>query len=204
MTPAPGNHEARRHDVSEAVWRVLVKDGFVGLRLRAVAEEMQASTGLLTHYFPNKRALLRHALEVLEQRTQKRGRRAAPTDGTPPPAEGLAMLRAVVLDMLPLTPDSTTSNRIWVGAWDAALTDPESAADHARRYERSRQRLGQHIAAAQLTGELPNTSDPQHVAATVHAFVLGLVVQALFAPEQFPPERQIAMTDDFLSHLSHR
>lgn len=202
MAPAPGNHEARRHDVSEAVWRVLVKDGFGGLRLRAVAAEMDASTGLLTHYFPTKRALLHHALEVLERRTQDRRRRAAPTDGSPPPAAGLPMLRAVVLDMLPLTPESTASNRIWVGSWDVALTDPESAADHARRYERSRERLGEHIVTAQLIGELPEAPAVEDVAATVHAFVLGLVVQTLLAPEQFPPERQIALTDDFLSSLS--
>ena len=37
--PAPGDHEARRRDVSQAVWRVLAARGFGGLRLRAVAAE---------------------------------------------------------------------------------------------------------------------------------------------------------------------
>jgi AcrR family transcriptional regulator len=52
MPRTKGDHEARRRDVSEAVWRVLVAHGFGGLTMRAVAAELDASTGLLTHYFP--------------------------------------------------------------------------------------------------------------------------------------------------------
>ncbi len=70
--PARGDHDARRRDVSEAVWRVLAEHGFGGLTLRAVAAEMGASTGLLTHYFPNKRALVAHALDVADERTASR------------------------------------------------------------------------------------------------------------------------------------
>ena len=70
--PAPTDHDARRRDVSEAVWRVLARHGFGGLTLRAVAAEMGASTGLLTHYFPSKDALVRHALTVAEARTATR------------------------------------------------------------------------------------------------------------------------------------
>ncbi|WP_258040274.1 helix-turn-helix domain-containing protein, partial [Streptomyces sp. SM9] len=76
MTPARGDHDARREDVSEAVWRVLAARGFGGLTLRAVAGEMGATTGLVTHYFPSKRALVRHALEVLDRRSAGRPRPA--------------------------------------------------------------------------------------------------------------------------------
>ncbi|MGW2541257.1 TetR/AcrR family transcriptional regulator, partial [Kitasatospora sp. NPDC001574] len=72
MTPARGDHEARRTEVSQAVWGVLSTRGFEGLTLRAVAAEMGASTGLLTHYFPSKKALVAHALDVLERRSGAR------------------------------------------------------------------------------------------------------------------------------------
>lgn len=120
--PAPGDHDARRRDVSVAVWSVLAARGFGGLTLRAVATEMGASTGLLTHYFPTKRALLRHA-------------------------------------------------------------------------------LGDHIQAAQRTGRLPAAADPGELAATAAAFAHGLVVQALFAPGEFPPDLQARLLDTFLSAL---
>ncbi len=171
---------------------MLVTRGFGALTLRAVAAEMDASTGLLTHYFPNKRALLRTALEILAQRSEERPRRTAPT-------EGLAALRTALLDVLPLTPESAAANRIWVSSWDVALADPELAADHAGRYRRSRERLAVHVAAAQRRGELPTTTATEDLAAAAQGFALGLVVQALFAPAEFPAERQIKLLDDWLA-----
>ena len=79
MPRTKGDHEARRRDVSAAVWQVMAARGFAGLTLRAVAAELGATTGLLTHYFPTKRALVEYALDLLEQRTTARPRREAGT-----------------------------------------------------------------------------------------------------------------------------
>ncbi|MEV6524707.1 TetR/AcrR family transcriptional regulator [Longispora sp. NPDC051575] len=195
MPPARGDHEARRRDVSEAVWRVLAQRGFGGLTLRAVAAEMDASTGLLVHYFPNKRALVGHALDVLFERTEAR-------DRFEPPAEGLASLRSGLCDILPLTGDEPAMSRIWVGSWDVALSDPELGAEQARRYARSRDKLQVHVEAAQRRGELPAGADPSDVAATAQSFALGVVVQALLDPAAFPAERQVSLLDEFLAGLA--
>jgi len=192
--PARGDHEARRRDVSAAVWSVLAARGFGGLTLRAVATEMGASTGLLTHYFPTKRALVRHALDIAEERTDERERRV--------PAEaGLEALRAALLDVLPLTPDATAMSRVWVSFWDGALGDPALAARQKLRYELWRARLRRHIEAAQRTGALPASAAPGELAATAAAFAHGLVVQALFAPGDFPPDLQARLLDTFLVAL---
>lgn len=192
MPRTKGDHEARRREVSEAVWRVLAAHGFGGLTLRAVATELGATTGLLTHYFPAKRDLVAHALEVLEQRTDSRPRRAA--------GAGLGAVRAVLLDVLPLTAEATATNRIWVSSWDTALADPALSGEYALKYGRSRDKLRDLVAAAQELGELP-PGDPARIAAGAQSFVLGLVVQALFAPEAFSPARQIELLDDYLAGL---
>jgi AcrR family transcriptional regulator len=192
--PARGDHEARRRDVSEAVWRVLAAHGFGGLTLRAVAAEMGASTGLLTHYFPTKRALVTYALKVAEERTATRVRRIAPEPG-------LAALRAALLDVLPLTPESTAMNRIWVSSWDGALGDPDLATVERARYVRWRRLLRPHVDAARQRGELPATADPEDLVAIAAAFAHGLVVQALFDPRRFPKSRQVALLDQFLAGL---
>ncbi|MEV0255765.1 TetR/AcrR family transcriptional regulator [Streptomyces sp. NPDC050732] len=192
MPPAPGDREARREDVSEAVWQVLADKGFGGLTLRAVAAAMGVSTGMLMHYFPTKRALLTHALDLLEKRTAERPRRTRP-------APGLATVRAMLLDILPLTPGDTARNRVWVGSWDLSLADDELAAEQAGRYERLRATLRPHLEAARDLGELPAGADPEQLAATAVAFTHGLVVQALFAPDRFSVERQTALLDGFLA-----
>ncbi|WP_330342102.1 TetR/AcrR family transcriptional regulator [Streptomyces sp. NBC_00557] len=195
MPRTKGDHEGRRRDVSEAVWRVMATRGFAGLTLRAVAAELGATTGLLTHYFPTKRALLEHALDLLEQRTMARPRRQTGT--------GLTAFRDALLDILPLTPEATDSNRIWVSSWDAALSDPALSADYARKYAQSRDRLSRCAAAAQELGELP-PGDTAPLAAAAQAFVLGLAVQALLDPAAFPPQRQIELLDDYLATLTAR
>ncbi|WP_371604644.1 TetR family transcriptional regulator [Streptomyces sp. NBC_01220] len=193
MSRTKGDHEARRRDVSEAVWQVMAARGFAGLTLRAVAAELGATTGLLTHYFPTKQALVEYALDLLEQRTLSRPRRNS--------GRGLAALRDALLDILPMTPESTDGNRIWVSSWDAALADPDLSAGHARKYAAGRDRLTDRVAAAQELGELP-PGNPADVAAGAQSFVLGLVVQALFAPTVFPPQRQIQLLDDYLGALT--
>ncbi|MFI7617846.1 TetR/AcrR family transcriptional regulator [Nonomuraea terrae] len=193
MPRTKGDQEARRRDVSAAVWQVMATRGFAGLTLRAVAAELGATTGLLTHYFPTKQTLVEYALDLLEQRTASRPRRHA--------GNGLAALRDALLDILPLTPEATDSNRIWVSSWDAALSDPDLSTGYARKYGQSRDRLSERVAAAQELGEL-SPGDPVRIAVGAQSFILGLVVQALFDPVAFPPQRQVELLDDYLATLT--
>lgn len=190
--PARTDHDARRRDVSEAVWRVLAEHGFGGLTLRAVAAEMGASTGLLTHYFPSKQALVRHALEIAAKRTDARPRLDA--------APGFDGLRRAILDVLPLSAESATMNRIWVGSWDGALVDTERNAGERARYRHWRGTLKTLVADAQQRGELRD-GDPDDLVAIIAAFTHGLVVQALFDPRTFPRTRQQKLADQFLESL---
>lgn len=189
MPPAKGDHGARRRDVSEAVWRVLAAHGFGQLTLRAVAAEMGVSTGLLTHYFPTKRALVQHAHEIATERSLTRLH-------TTPPAPGLPALRTALLDVLPLTPESTAMNRVWVSFWDAAIGDPELGASETVRYERWRGKLRPLVLDALARGEISGSAEDLVV--TASAFTHGLVVQALFDPERFPPARLVELLDSFL------
>jgi AcrR family transcriptional regulator len=195
MAPPRGDHDARRRAVSEAVWRVLADRGFGQLTLRAVAAEMGVSTGLLTHYFPTKRALVQYAHGVAEERTSTRVLRAAPEQGLP-------ALRSALLDVLALTPEAVAMNRVWVSFWDAAIGDPELAATETARYERWRGKLRPHVETAVRLGHITGPVDD--VVVTVAAFAHGLVVQALFDPDRFPPDRQTQLLDDFLRNTTCR
>jgi AcrR family transcriptional regulator len=193
--PARGDHEARRRDVSRAVWRVLASDGFADLTLRAVAAEMGVSTGLLTHYFPSKKALVRHALEVAHEYTEERKRRI-------PEGAGLPALRAALLDVLPLTDQIVELSRVWVSFWDAALADEELGAKELLRYEGWRGLLRPHVEAAVREGQLSPQTNIDDVVVEASAFAHGLVVQALFDPGRFPPERQVRLVDSYIARLT--
>lgn len=192
--PAKGDHEARRADVAAAVWRVLAEHGFGGLTMRAVAAELGASTGLLTHYFAGKQELVRYAHEVAANRTDTRPR-------VEPDAPGLAALRVALLNVLPLTPDTVAMSRVWVSFWDAALGDPSLNEAQRMRYEHWRERLRTCVEEAQSRDELPADVNASDTAIEAAAFAHGLVVQALFDPTRLPPERQLTLLDAFLAGL---
>ncbi|GAA3557667.1 TetR/AcrR family transcriptional regulator [Kribbella ginsengisoli] len=194
--PAKLDHEARRRDVSAAVWRVLAAEGFGGLTLRAVAAELNATTGLVTHYFPSKQALIVHALELAEART----RALVPATENP---RGLEALKQALAAVLPLTPEATELNRVWVSSWDAALADPELRIMEMSRYTRWRARLKPLVLQAQQDGDLP-PGNPNDLVAGLAAFTHGLVVQALFDPRAFPHKRLRQLLDAHLEALTPR
>ena len=193
--PVTVDHDVRRREVAEAVWRVLADTGFAGLNLRAVAQEMGATTGLLTHYFPSKRELVQHALDVVHERTLPR------MDGAEGPVGGVPGLRTRLQAVLVSDEESTVLSRVWVGFWDLALADAELGLAEAARYERWRDRLRPLVDEAIAAGELAAGRDRETVVDVLTAFTHGLVVQALFDPDRFPVDRQYAVLDELLRCL---
>jgi len=192
--PVAVDHDVRRREVAEAVWRVLAATGFAGLSLRAVARELGATTGLLTHYFASKRELVAHALEVVHRRTAARMEEAETPDRG---VEGLRVrLRGVLVD----DEEATILSKVWVGFWDLALADVELGLVEAARYERWRDRLRPLVDEAMAAGELA-ARDRETVVDVLTAFTHGLVVQALFDPERFPAMRQYAVLDELINAL---
>ncbi len=192
--PTRGDHDARREDVSEAVWQVLARCGVGGLTIRSVAAEMGATTGLVSHYFPTKKALIAHARSVAELRTTQLHRR-------PSPEPGLAALRNAILDVLALTPEMVAMSKAWVSFWDAAIGDAELSAGETIRYEKWRQRLRLIVIEAQERLELDPELSPDDFSVIIGAFAHGLVVQSLFDAERFSPKRQTALVDRFLAQI---
>lgn len=189
----PDAYQRRREDVAAAVWRVLDQAGFAGLSMRAVARELDATTGIVTHYFPTKWELTSFALALLSERSGSRERRRAP--------HGRDALRAALLDMLPLDDTSRAANRIWVSSWDAALADERHASEHAERYRASRAKVASLVADA-LPAASRDDERVDRVTEALHSFALGMTVQAVLDPAAYPPERQTALLDALLArHL---
>lgn len=155
---------------------------------------MGATTGLVSHYFPTKRALIAHARLVAEMRTATMDRSVGHTPG-------YESLRAMILDGLPLTPQKVALNRAWVSFWDAAIGDTELHQSETVRYEKWRTRLQEHIAVAQTRSELFSNVPAEDLSVMIASFAHGLVVQALFDTTRFTPKRQTQFVDQFLATL---
>ncbi|MGN6408045.1 MAG: TetR/AcrR family transcriptional regulator [Curtobacterium sp.] len=184
--PRTRDDAAQRARLSEAVFTTFADLGPTGLTLRAVAERAGCTTGLVLHTFPDKRALLLHARDVLHDRT--RARAHALEAEAPDPASAV---RAVAGGALALDAARLAEARAWVAFLTAALGDPVLRDRHVTNSRSFAERLARLLGGA--TG-LPGAVCEGR-AATLGATIEGITVLAAGDPERWTPERQQAALD---------
>jgi AcrR family transcriptional regulator len=186
---------AHRHRLSAATWAVLADEGLTGLTVRAVAERAGCTTGLVMHTYSDKRALLRHARELLHQRTAARADEAeaeAMADGATPEQR----LRAVLAQAATLTDDKREEARVWIAFTAAAVADAELAELHRAHNRAFVQRIDRLLAEAR-----PHLDDSARAdaAAALVALVEGLNTLAALDPTTYHAERQQQAIDNALT-----
>jgi AcrR family transcriptional regulator len=189
------HHDERRAAIARAAWRTIARDGVGASTVRAIAREAGCSTGVLQHYFPDKDALLLHALRLATAQTGSRMAQRARA------ARGTAALRAVLREALPVDADSRLEWRIWLAFWGRAVNDAALAAEQRRRYVEWRGLLRDLLGDARGRGELPRRLDPAREAEALVAFVDGIGLSATLEPARMPPRRQLALVDAYLARL---
>ncbi|MFI7672430.1 TetR/AcrR family transcriptional regulator [Actinophytocola sp. NPDC049390] len=182
---------AQQERLSRAVWDVLAGQGIERLTIRAVAAAAGCTTGLVMHRFPNRRALLQHARQLLHERTRGRVEALEAAAATPRDA-----LRAVLAQGMALDEETARESVVWVGFLAATVGDEELAALHHANNAAWRDRIGRLVAAVAPTWPTPRVTTT--VLALV-AMVEGAAALASADPAAYPPEAQEAMLDATLA-----
>ncbi|MDA0704925.1 MAG: TetR/AcrR family transcriptional regulator [Proteobacteria bacterium] len=167
------DHEQRREEIAKAVLRVVAREGVGGVTVRDVAREAGWSTGVLCHYFDNKRELLigglREAARVIVLRMARIMR-----DRT-----GLDRLRGVIEEGMPLDEQREALCRIFFFFWAEGVNDPALSAELAAYYDWWRGQIRQAIEYCQADGSV-RALDPEALAEMFVAVADGVAVQAMF------------------------
>src|SRR5262245_42057779 len=194
--PRAFDSHVRRTEFAEAAWRTIAERGLDAATVRNVARGAGASTGRLVHYFRSKDELmleaLRHAGRVVRERMDALLRAHA----------GLAALRALLLDALPLDGTRRAEWRFWLAYWGRAASEPGLAAAHERRIGVWCARRRRVLEEARAAGELRPGLDAALEADALMALVDGLGTQALFDPARTTPERLALHVDAVIARLS--
>lgn len=156
--------------------------------MREVAAEAGWTTGALTHYFADKQELLRFTLETSLRR--RRARRPARERLTPAEA-----LRVSLLSALPTDEDSRLHWIVTIAFCAQATADPALATAQRDAYREFRRNVAGLVREA---GRVPE-SEVVAEAERLIALTDGIAIQALFDPENWSAERQIAALDAGLS-----
>lgn len=184
--------DARREELAAAATRVIARSGIAAASMREVAAEAGWTTGTLVHYFRNKRDLLRFTLETsLEQRRSRRADRETLTPD--------AALRETLMGALPLDEAARAHWLVTIAFCAETGGDPDLARIQRDAYRDFRDNVAELTVASGRADRVTAQGEAERLIAAVD----GVALQALFDPESWPAERQIAALDHTLDRDAH-
>ncbi|MEU3409075.1 TetR family transcriptional regulator C-terminal domain-containing protein [Streptomyces sp. NPDC006670] len=156
--PKQVDHQERREAIARALWRVVERRGATHLTMREVAQEAGMSLGQLQHYFTSRTAMLTFAMDFAgEQSALRVGRALAELGERPHPR---AVLRAMLVELLPLHPDARATSRMSAAYVLEALHDEEVHARARAGLVQGRAMVEQVVRQAVADGLIAADRDP--------------------------------------------
>jgi AcrR family transcriptional regulator len=193
LVPKLVDRDHQRTELAWAACRAIASKGIERVTIRDVAAEAGRSTGMVTHYFADKEALLVAALSTATEACHERLLRRALADPT--------NLRSVLCESLPLNAQVRLEWSIWVNYWATAATSGTLGAEQRRHY-----RAWHHIIEGMLTtlrdrGRLRDGIQPAAAAELLTTVVDGIGLRATVDPDGWPARRLLACLDRELALL---
>ena len=173
--------DRRRAELADAAARVIARSGIDGASLRSVAAEAGWTTGALVPYFATKRELLAFTLQASLDR--RRARHAERREMAPAEA-----LRDLLVGPLPTTPENRLHWTVTLAFAAQASADPELASIQRSAYLHFRDSVIELVVADRRCPVEAAPAEAERLITVVN----GVALQALFAPEIWTTDRQIA------------
>lgn len=189
------DHDAQRERFAEAAIRLVARDGFEGVTMRAVAVEAGLSYGSLFHYFPSKDELL---LQAVRHLTSLQTRRVNAFSSR---SKGLKALRRLLYDDALVDKSSRDEAVVWLAFLYRAALEPAFAAMHSELIDGWLDRIRQMLEDACQAGEISDEIDCESEALAIWVFSAGVGQQGLLYPQRFPPARQRKLINAYLEKL---
>ena len=195
--PKQVDHGARRREISEALWRIASTRGLAGVSLRDVAAQAGISLGQLQHYFTTKDEMLVFALDYIGQLAESRVRsRIKAMADSPSPRD---VLRATLMEMLPLDDKSRTGILVNIAYFVRALSDERLQVHAKEGIPALRSFFAEQISLAIQRGEVAPERDPEREAMLMISLVDGLTTYALL--DVLTPTDALKLIDYHLGNL---
>ncbi|HEU5266567.1 MAG TPA: TetR/AcrR family transcriptional regulator [Jatrophihabitans sp.] len=174
------DHHARRQLVTEAAAEIVAARGVEALTVRGVAAATGFSTAVVSHYFADKRDLLRSTFRAAANRSTARFEAAAA-------AERRSVVSCLEA-LLPLDAHSRRDWRLFVAFWGTAASDGELADEQRGRVRSARVRIEKIVAEQFPIGR--SEGRVRADARSLLTLVQGIATQAVFDPDDWTPRRQ--------------
>lgn len=178
-----------------AAAEVIATRGLDQLTLRDLAAELGVTTGVLTHYFPSKDALVAYTKELVFDLRFARARQAA--DG---PA-GIDRLHAVVAEMLPGDAERRIGWRVLVAFQGSAVGSATMRRAHDRRMRRWFALFDELVAPLVSAGALAPEANAARIGMAVAFMVEGMAIHLSMMEPPMPSAWQLAFAREQVDRL---
>ncbi|GLW93236.1 TetR/AcrR family transcriptional regulator [Actinokineospora globicatena] len=195
--PKRVDHQERRREIAEALFRIAAGQGLRAVTLRAVAAEAGISMNLVQYYFPTKEEMLRFGWErVAELGGERAGAGIAPAVET---GDERAVIRAYLHGVLPTDERGRVLCAVQIAYFAVDVTrggqDPEQE-DLVPHLVRA---LTEQIEKAQARQRIPAHLDAHLEADALATMTAGLLTGMLI--KTYDADRAAALIDSRLDHL---
>ncbi|MFE0150084.1 TetR/AcrR family transcriptional regulator [Nonomuraea sp. NPDC059007] len=195
--PRHADHDQRRRQIAEAVWRLAVKGGLEHVTLRQVAGEAGVSARLLQYYFGTRDQLLLGALEILNTVSGESARRRLERISEKP--DPRTIVRGVLMELLPLDAERRERHLVFVAYFVHMLADPALAATVRETPPGLQRLLVDMLGQGREQGQVGPEVDIPAEAAFLLAGAEGLQAGVLLG--QHTPEQAVALIDHQLGRI---
>lgn len=178
--PARADHEQRRRDVARIAADLIATGGLAAATHRRIADASGCSTTVVSHYFTDKHDLVNATYKEVGDRVTSR------LDAAVHSADSM---QSVLEALLPLDEDRIRDWRLLFTFLGLAATDADLTAEQRTRATTARIRIEQAIVAEQEAGQVRTDIDAEATGRFLLAVVLGIGMQALFDPADWPHDR---------------
>lgn len=195
MSRPRGDHDERRELIGLAAAELIATRGLDQLTLRDVAAELGVTTGVLTHYFPSKDALVGYTKELAFDLRFERARQAA--EGR----TGIERLHAVVGEMLPVDEERRTGWRLLVAFHGSAVGSAAMRRAHDRRMRRWFTLFDDLVGALVAAGTLEAGTDTARMGMAIAFMVEGMAVHLAMMEPPMSATWQVAFAREQVDRL---
>lgn len=178
------SYDDRRIEVGKAAWRVIVREGLDRASIRAIAQELGSSTGVVTHYFRDKEQLTLFALERVFENLLEDMKASAKR------WQGIDRLEQMIFLALPLESSDRDDWKVWVAFLGYSIGREHLVQEHRKRYDLLRQIICQELADLQKAKLIRADLDLSLEANALIALVDGIGTFVVICPSQLSAEQQ--------------
>ncbi|GAA0579223.1 TetR family transcriptional regulator [Kribbella sandramycini] len=184
------DHDARREEIAQALWRVVRRDGIRAASVRTVAAEAGWSAGAVRYYFPDQDGLLSFAMQLVSRRVGQRITALTERGGAKGSATAVAL--RYLEEALPLDEERMAEFDIWLSFMAQAQAESGVGTLHDTVedvHNGLRELCAELMHALYYAGSVREGLELNREVERLHALIDGLALHAAIQPAHTTPAR---------------